>query len=176
MNCDESRQLARLDAGQDLRPEEKQQLASHLAQCPSCADYLRDMERMMSVLAAARSSEHGATDQRESCWNRLSVVIRDRRLSQRAARQFNGSVIALCVCSLLLALGTIVQHLPTAGVPASNRRMPAHAVGNSSALGSHRFRGADRDSLSQRYLIRPVHIDSPVWRPLGTPQDNLDAF
>lgn len=115
MNCEESRHLIGLDVGCDLRPTEVRNLQSHLQSCPDCRTYLQAMKRAFSILATARELPPSADRMHDPEGSRrdwLISEIRRRARDQHSVRQFNGWVVALCVCSLMLAAGTVVQQLP----------------------------------------------------------------
>lgn len=129
MNCEDCRHLIRLDVGHDLHPFEQQRLAGHLNICAACQEYRREMEQCMVVLAAARESEPELVSRpSSSCWSTLSSHIHQRLSNQRSVRQFNGWVAAVCVASLLLAFGTILRNLPTAGPDVPRSVFPARSV------------------------------------------------
>lgn len=113
LNCPEARHLIHLDAGHDLRSDEEQQLASHMEQCGDCRAYHVGMSRAMSALLTLRDDPALPIEgvKSRSVWPSLSREIARRSTSPRVARKFNMQVVALSVCSLSLAVVTIVQSL-----------------------------------------------------------------
>ena len=113
VNCSEAKHLLHLDVGDDLRAEEEQQLATHMEQCGDCRSYHAGMSIAMSTLLTLRDDPALAFDSLKSgsVWPSLSREIARRRTSPRVARKFNMQVVALSVCSLSLAVVTMVQSL-----------------------------------------------------------------
>jgi predicted anti-sigma-YlaC factor YlaD len=187
MNCEESRQLLRLDVGHDLRPQEQPALQKHVQRCAACLSYRKEMESVMAILSTARDSDPiVAADQGSgvSCWTRLNAAITERKRSRKSAQTFNGRVIALCVCSLLLAVGTVVQQLPSARIPASNSLMPGqHMTGMRTRLGSTHG-GSARGALRLRngdgaetFIYQPTPgAMPPVFLPADGNGDNPIIF
>lgn len=114
MKCGDVRHLIHLNAGHDLSAAEEHELASHLEGCSECRAYHEGMAQAMSALhhlrdfgnAVAVSAERRST---ASLMSRLP----DRSPRSHTFRKFNGRVAALAVCSLALAVVTIVQTLPS---------------------------------------------------------------
>ncbi len=129
INCAEAKHLIHLDAGDDLRVEEGQQLATHMQRCGDCRSYHAGMASAMSALLTLRDDPAMVADslKSRSVWPSLSREITRRNISPRIARKFNMQVVALSVCSLSLAVVTMVQslssmrdfHDPSGYVPAS---------------------------------------------------------
>ncbi|MCA9009527.1 MAG: zf-HC2 domain-containing protein [Planctomycetaceae bacterium] len=113
MNCSEAKHLIHLDVGDDLRSEEKQQLATHLEACSDCRSYHAGMAQAMSALLTLRNAPAVGieTAKSSSVWPALSREIKRRGMSRRVVRKFNLQVVALSVCSLSLAVVTMVQSL-----------------------------------------------------------------
>ena len=133
LNCSDAKHLIHLHVGDDLRSEEEQQLAVHMGQCGDCRSYHASMSSAMSALLTLRDSPLAEVPRvnSKSVWPGLSREINRRNTSPRVARKFNLQVVALSVCSLSLAVVTMVQSL-------SSMRdfdepvgfMPAHSVSN----------------------------------------------
>lgn len=113
MNCSEAKHLIHLDVGDDLRSEEKQQLVTHLEGCGDCRSYHAGMAQAMSTLLTLRNAPAVEIESAKSSsvWPALSREIRRRGVSRRVVRKFNLQVVALSVCSLSLAVVTMVQSL-----------------------------------------------------------------
>lgn len=113
LNCSDAKHLIHLDVGDDLRSEEEQQLAVHMGQCGDCRSYHASMSHAMSALLTLRDNPltdvPGASS--KSVWPSLSREINRRSTAPRVARKFNLQVVALSVCSLSLAVVTMVQSL-----------------------------------------------------------------
>lgn len=114
MECSDARHLIHLDVGNDLRTEEESLLAGHMEHCGECRVYHTETSQAMNALyvlrddPAARSESGSAT---RSVWADVSQKIQHRRTTPALARRFNVQVAALSVCSLSLAVVTIVQSL-----------------------------------------------------------------
>ena len=133
LNCSDAKHLIHLDVGDDLRSEEEQQLAVHMGQCGDCRFYHASMSNSMSALLTLRDNPltEVPIGNIKSVWPALSREINRRNTSPRIARKFNLQVVALSVCSLSLAVVTMVQSLSSmrdyhepAGL------MPAQSVSN----------------------------------------------
>jgi predicted anti-sigma-YlaC factor YlaD len=113
MNCSEAKHLIHLDVGDDLRAEEERQLTSHLEACSDCRAYHAGMAQAMSALSTLRDDPTVGIDtaKTSSVWPALSLEIKRRGASRRVVRKFNLQVVALSVCSLSLAVVTMVQCL-----------------------------------------------------------------
>jgi len=104
-----------LSVGDDNLAEEEQSLAEHQHGCSECRSYNAGMVDAMQVLHQFRDDT--VVDEDVSVWSSVERRIHERRdqvqpLRQQPQRQFNGGVVALCACSLVLAFVTIVQSLP----------------------------------------------------------------
>lgn len=113
LNCSDAKHLIHLDVGDDLRSEEEQQLAVHMGQCGDCRSYHASMSNAMSALLTLRDNpfSESSSANSKSVWPSLSREINRRNTSPRVARKFNLQVVALSVCSLSLAVVTMVQSL-----------------------------------------------------------------
>ena len=113
MNCSELKHLIHLDVGDDLRAEEEQQLATHMEVCSDCRSYHAGMSRAMSALLTLRNDPTMVLDSTRtgSVWPSLSREIKRRSAVPQVIRKFNLQVVALSVCSLSLAVVTMVQSL-----------------------------------------------------------------
>lgn len=125
MNCVDARHLIHLDAGHDLRPDEEHGLAGHMEHCAECRAYGSGMVDAMSALRVLRDfaadpvwqqSRETRTGVR-SAWPGLASRLPVKRMATCTPRKFNTRVAALCVCSLALAVVTIIQNLPLSSEP-----------------------------------------------------------
>ena len=133
LNCSDAKHLIHLDVGDDLRCEEEQQLAVHMGQCGECRSYHASMSHAMSALLMLRDDPLSETSGvgSKSVWPSLSREINRRNTSPRVARKFNLQVVALSVCSLSLAVVTMVQSLSSMrGYDEPVGFMPAQSVSN----------------------------------------------
>jgi hypothetical protein len=134
MNCDDARHLIHLDAGDDLRTEEQTQLAAHLKLCSDCQAYRSGMTGAMSALMVLRDLPDAILDSRlPSVWPAVARDIRRLKIGTEKVRRFNLQVVALSVCSLALAVVTMVQSLSSlrGSLNQSDGFVPAQAVSNS---------------------------------------------
>jgi len=106
MNCTQARQLIQLHVGDDLTHTEAQRLESHLQNCPACCIQQARMLRPMAALHALRDA---TTEPSPSVWPAVSNSILAQIRLHQTSRRFNLQVAAVSVCSLLLAVVTIVQ-------------------------------------------------------------------
>ncbi|MCA9058293.1 MAG: zf-HC2 domain-containing protein [Planctomycetaceae bacterium] len=134
MICSDARHLIHLDAGNDLNADQEHSLAEHMERCAECRSYHAGMMKAMGVLHLLR--DHSADEEVfESVWSRVKPGIQQQAASRRqrtapAARHFNTRIAALCVCSLALAVITIVQKLPVSQEQDRPDSMPAWSVSN----------------------------------------------
>ncbi|MCR9200518.1 MAG: zf-HC2 domain-containing protein [Planctomycetaceae bacterium] len=115
LSCADARHLIHLAVGDDALPEEESRLSEHLHACSDCRAYHAGMMGAMSVLEEARESVPPEPMSR-SLWPAMADQLKVRQAQMRTVpegRRFNVAVAALCVCSLMLALVTAVQNLPT---------------------------------------------------------------
>lgn len=150
MNCSEAKHLIHLDVGDDLRAEELHQLTTHMDQCGDCRSYHAGMLHAMSALLTLRVDPAMTLDslKSRSVWPSLSREIARRNTSRRVVRKFNIQVVALSVCSLLLAVVTMVQSL-------SSMRNDQDPTGYGPTL-----------SVSNLPEFQPVYHDSDAARPV----------
>lgn len=116
LSCADARHLVHLSVGDDTGAEDERQLTDHLHGCSDCRAYHAGMVDAMHVLENVRD-EDSMDVSAGAVWNAISHRIQSRPTLSRqkpAQRTFNGSVAALCACSLTLALVTVVRNLPTA--------------------------------------------------------------
>lgn len=126
MNCDDARHLIHLDAGNDLLAEEEHTLASHMERCADCRDYHSRMLKSMIALHVLRDfdSPVGISSKvRTADWRAMAKALPARVRRVPVTRRFNMQVVALSVCSLAMAVVTLVQALP-----ASRPQNPSFAV------------------------------------------------
>lgn len=132
MNCSDARHLIHLDVGDDLRTDEEQQLAGHMELCSECRSYHAGMSRAMNALLVLRDSPSPASERDRSAgsvWPAISRELQRRQTSPEKARKFNLQVAALSVCSLSLAVVTIVQSLSAMRSSISDSQfVPAQSV------------------------------------------------
>jgi hypothetical protein len=134
MNCDDARHLIHLDAGDDLRSEEQSQLAAHLLLCGDCQSYRSGMTGAMSALMVLRNLPETVSDSRlPSVWPAVARDIRRLKIGSEKVRRFNLQVVALSVCSLALAVVTMVQGLSSlrGSLNQSGGFVPAQTVSSS---------------------------------------------
>ncbi|MEQ9406740.1 MAG: hypothetical protein RIK87_03400 [Fuerstiella sp.] len=114
VTCADARHLVHLAVGDDTLPAEEQQLTDHLHSCADCRAYHAGMVDAMHVIEQVRD-EDSVDIPAGAVWSAISDKVASRRRAKAVPqrRRFNGSVAALCACSLTLALVTIVQRLPT---------------------------------------------------------------
>lgn len=133
LNCADARHFIHLSVGDDNLPEEETQLAKHLHACSECRSYHAGMVDTMKVVERVRDE---ATTElpTKSLWPAMAAQLKARQASiitEPEGRRFNVAVAALCVCSLMLAIVTAVQNLPSNTQQISNvySTMPAMNVG-----------------------------------------------
>lgn len=175
LKCSDARHLIHLSVGDDTRCDEEESLCEHLHVCSECRAYSAGMVDAMEALEHVRDAqlvEPGS----QSMWPGLSRKLRSRGMRPRNTRKFNGGVVALCACSLSLALVTIVQSLPTnspqlpgysAQMPALNVAIQAGALGSREARQVQTVYGADGSVVgflqtADEGVLAPVNtISSP---------------
>ena len=170
MKCSDVKHLIHLDVGDDLRTEEQLQLATHMVQCGDCRSYHAGMSSAMTMLLTLRDDPAMAADSvnTKSVWPSLSREIQRRKASPGVARKFNLQVVALSVCSLSLAVVTMVQSLSSMREyrdPAGF--VSAQAVFNQSQTPQTRMlqirQGVNDDPDAVRTALLPH--EAPVWLP-----------
>ncbi|MCA9035315.1 MAG: zf-HC2 domain-containing protein [Planctomycetaceae bacterium] len=175
MICADARHLIHLDAGGDLPHDEEHALAGHMEKCSECRAYNSGMLQAMSALHVLRDFDPGTTEYRSvtvqgadsirsdasssrsgSVWSRISDRLPQRKPQFVVRKQFNTRVAALCVCSLALAVISIVSNLPVANI------------------GSDGY--AHVSSLTPQYSAQPV-VNAPQAMPVANAQQaNNNAF
>lgn len=168
MECSDARHLIHLDVGDDLRVEEDAQLAEHMSSCSDCRSYHAGMSRAMSALIALRDSPSSGREESgefRSVWPSLSREIQRRRVTPAKVQKFNLQVVALSVCSLSLAVVTIVQSLSAMrGSAEPQGFMPAQSVSN--VVDGHPFRSLGqpgRETTSEP--LRPIFVPDTAGGP-----------
>lgn len=119
LKCADARHLIHLAVGDDLLEAEEHQLAEHLPGCNPCRTYHSEMVSASYVLEQVRDDVPDTPQQ--SVWPQLSKRLKKqtaKKVQVTEGRRFNVSVATLCACSLVLALVTAVQNLPSAEEPA----------------------------------------------------------
>ena len=143
MNCSDVRHLIHLDVGDDLRAEEEQQLAAHMEGCSDCRVYHSGMSCAMSALMVLRNAPSADAEQvasKQSAWPAISREIRKRQSSPIKTRTFNLQVAALSVCSLSLAVVTMVQSLSSMrGSMDAADYVPAQSVSHSGQMSAPNY-------------------------------------
>jgi len=114
LKCVDARHLVHLSVGDDTLSDEEQQLTEHLHGCSDCRAYHAGMMDAMHVLERVRDDVPDDIPTR-SIWPGLASQLKSRQAAETVPerRRFNVSVAALCACSLMLALVTAVQNLPS---------------------------------------------------------------
>ncbi len=121
LKCADARHLVHLSVGDDTLADEEKQLSEHLHTCSDCRAYHAGMVDAMQVLEHARNDD-SVDIPAGAVWSAISHRVKSQAKAAVAVperRQFSGSIAALCACSLILALVTIVQNLPTSGQDAA---------------------------------------------------------
>ncbi|MCA9084952.1 MAG: zf-HC2 domain-containing protein [Planctomycetaceae bacterium] len=126
LKCTDARHLIHLAVGDDTLPDEEHRLGEHLHQCADCRGYHADMMNVMHVIENVRDDD-SVEIPGGSLWPAMADRLSVRRPNSLAQprRQFNISVVALCACSLMLALVTLVQNLPLNDM---DSEIPAYAM------------------------------------------------
>ena len=170
MNCSDAKHLIHLDVGNDLRADEESHLASHMEQCADCRSYRGRMSSAMSALLTLRDEPAitGGNAHGKSVWPALSLEIKRRTVSPRIARKFNLQVVALSVCSLSLAVVTMVQSLSSMRDNTDfGGFMPAQTISHTTLaqqrqLTAPQFRNSFNDPNSQRTPLRPHEVPATM--------------
>ena len=161
MNCAEAKHLIHLDVGDDLRADEEKPLADHMEQCSDCRSYHAGMSRAMSTLLTLRDDPALGLNNLKygSVWPLVSREIARRRTSPRVTRKFNMQVVALSVCSLSLAVVTMVQSLSSM----RNNQDPTGFMPSQAVFHQPQFLPVSLDSDAVR--TRLVPHEAPVSLP-----------
>lgn len=180
LKCVDARHLVHLSVGDDTQTDEEQQLTEHLHVCSDCRAYHAGMVDAMHVLERVRDDD--LTDMRStSVWPGLSAKLKARRATETIPerRRFNVSVAALCACSLMLALVTAVQSLPSNDVdpfanlsviPATNVGFPTGQMPNGlSATQAPSAQASTAQLVSMRRSDGTIVFVDPVSRRMYVP-------
>jgi hypothetical protein len=166
MECSDARHLIHLDVGNDLRAEEEGLLAGHMEHCGECRVYHTETSQAMNALYVLRDDpatrpESGSAAR--SVWANVSQKIQQRRTAPALARRFNVQVAALSVCSLSLAVVTIVQSLSAMrGSDEPSGYMLSQPVSNLSAPSLYQPHGqAMPNELYRQQQPQPIPVKSP---------------
>lgn len=119
MNCSDARHLIHLDVGNDLESDEKRRMAAHVEHCGECRAYHSGMLNAMTAIHRLRDFDPPIESSARSSagvWQGVAAKLPARQRRLATPKQFNLRVAALCVCSLALAVVTIVRNLPVANV------------------------------------------------------------
>lgn len=125
LKCADARHYIHL--ADDALPDEERQLAEHLHVCSDCRSYNAGMANALHALERVRDEAVMDTSV-GSLWPAMADQLKSRsaRSAEPVRRRFNVSVVALCACSLMLALVTAIQNLPNNASPyAEFSAMPA---------------------------------------------------
>ena len=118
LKCADARHYIHL--ADDVSPEEEQQLAEHLHSCAECRAYHAGMADALYALERVRNEAVMDTPS-TSLWpamaDRLNARVSRQVTAEPEPRRFNVAVVALCACSLMLALVTAIQNLPNNNDP-----------------------------------------------------------
>ena len=165
MECSDARHLIHLDVGNDLRTEEETLLAGHMEHCGECRVYHTSTSRAMNALYVLRDDpatrpESGSASR--SVWANVSQKIQQRRTVPALARRFNVQVAALSVCSLSLAVVTIVQSLSAMRSSAEpSGYMLSQPVSNLSAPQFYQTQGQGMpNGLYRQQQMQPIPVKS----------------
>lgn len=170
LNCADARHFVHLSVGDDNLPEEETQLAKHLHSCSECRSYHAGMAAAMQVVERVRDEDTTELPTR-SLWPAMANQLNVRQAKIIAApegRRFNVAVAALCVCSLMLAIVTAVQNLPsnTQQMSSVYSTMPAMNVGFKNQTGVQ-YSGPQQ---GQRVVEVSGPNGSRVWLDTATNQ------
>lgn len=153
MDCSDARHLIHLDVGDDLRADEELQLAEHMGQCGECRAYHAGMSCAMNALVVVRDASSADAERPadfRSVWPNVSREIQRRRPVPAQVSRFNLQIAALSVCSLSLAVVTIVQSLSAMRSSVDQGEfMPAQSVSHPASMPQF------------EYDARPLHSGKP---------------
>jgi len=179
--------LIHLSVGDDTLADEEVAVAEHLHTCSECRAYNAGMVDAMHTLHQYRDDTTLAQD--VSVWAAVERRIHQGRSVpasgyQQPQRQFNGGVVALCACSLVLAFVSIVQSLPVndsiVSTPPANYQIDFG--GNGSAPGgivpvSNTYGyGRPAPWQNQQQIVVPQQLMRPVGRPVVPMQSKTQNF
>lgn len=173
LTCADARHYIHLTVGDDTFAEEESRLSEHLHQCSDCRSYHSGMLDSMRVIERTRDEE--VEIPRGSLWPAMASQLKVRQAQQLQpveGRRFNSAVIALCVCSMVLAIVTAVRSLPantpqvanypgytlpsTTNVNFSQTAMPSYPVNNGARLIEVQGPNGEKllvDPETQRYYV-----------------------
>ncbi len=152
LKCADARHFTHLSVGDDTLSDEEQLLAEHLHTCSDCRAYHAGMVDAMHAIERVRD-EDVVDAPSSSMWPGLADKLQSRKHveTQPERRRFNGSVVALCACSLMLALVSAIQVLPSNDSYNSFSGIPAAGAMN---VNFDTSTGFNAPAASQRQLIR----------------------
>lgn len=167
MNCSDAKHLIHLDVGNDLRSEEEGQLAEHMTNCSDCRAYRVGMSSAMGALMSLRDTDIAL--EQKSVWSSVAREIRKRRATPVQARRFNLQIAALSVCSLGLAVVTIVQSL-------SSMRNSDDSYGNYHVAQPVMNSGQQHESPAPSFHGSPSSLQFKSQADLPAPQMRAQNF
>lgn len=133
MNCKRAKRDIALQVGGDLDDAQAQKLRLHLAVCPSCSDYSKQMEAGYGVLRAPAEDDVAVHDEK-SIWPDLSNVL-TRRAPQPRSVHLTGWVpatAAVAACLLIAASSYFTRpsapQVPVPSRPVSTQNDPHRLV------------------------------------------------
>ena len=101
LKCADARHFIHLAVGDDTLPEEEQHLTEHLHTCSDCRAYHAGMVDAMHAIERVRDEDMIEAPS-ASLWPAMAdkLKVRQHTAVEPERRRFNGSVVALCACSL----------------------------------------------------------------------------
>lgn len=173
MNCSDVRHLIHLDVGGDLVTEEENAVAAHMERCGDCRTYHSGMLKAMMALQSLRSFDPpvgGVGKGSSAVWQAVAAKLPAKSWRPAVQKQFNMRVVALCVCSVALAVVSIVQSLPVANISQpGDSGMPASFAsgqfGSAEPFGTARGTFALESGVPQNSRITPKQSDYLLSEP-----------
>ena len=180
LKCSDSRHFIHLAVGDDTLPEEEQRLAEHLHTCSDCRAYHAGMVDAMHAVERVRDNDV-IDAPAVSLWPAMAdkLKVRQSVAVEPERRRFNGAVVALCACSLMLALVTAVQNLPSNSVDpyADLSNIPARAMN----VNFQNRRNQGQPQNLQRQLIQvagpngELTFVDPISNQMFVPQSSMPS-
>lgn len=119
MNCKTAQRQMALAVGEDLSPNESQELQGHLEACSNCQKTWEQQQQGFAVLQRSRSQE--IPQKSDSVWPMLATRLRERETNSPRG-EFNGWFAALAVtaaCVLVFVFSQDSSIRPLASRPRS---------------------------------------------------------